>query len=218
MKAAIIDDNELFRHSLNQFLFSRTPDLEEVLEAGSVLTGIKMLQSNCPDIVFMDVQMKDGTAMDILREAQPHDYDVIFIAACEHTDHLVRCIQLAGFEFYDKDSDMSQMHASILNCRYGEYTSKSFLILNKLLETKEATQDVEISLPIGKELNFIRIADIIRLEADPYSKVPSTIFYLDDGNEHFSTRRLSYFENLLIPYGFVNCTAYILVNKSFYKI
>jgi two-component system LytT family response regulator len=203
----------------NNFSSPGRPISKKWLEAGSVATGIKMLQSNCPDIVFMDVEMKDGTAMDILREALPHDYDVIFISACDHTDHRVRSIQLAGFEYYPKGSDYLEMYSSIMNCRYGKYTSKSVLILDRLLGDTEGTnQDIEISLPIGKEITFVKMSDIIRLEADPHSKVPITIFYLDDGNEHFSTRCLSYFENLLIPYGFINCTAYILVNKSFYNI
>ncbi len=217
MKAAIIDDNILFRYSLGRLL-SRTQGLDLVGEADSIETGIRLLESTCPDIVFMDVEIKDGTGIDILLGSLSHDYDVIFNCSCDDSDHRVRSIRLAGFECYLKTGDTQEMLDVIAHCRYGKYTLKSLLILNRLLEIKEADQDVEISITLGKELTFFRIADIVRLEADMHSTVPITIFYLDNGNEHFSTKRFSYFENLLIPFGFTNCTPYILVNKFFYNI
>ena len=70
MKVVIIDDEDNGRNIIRQYLSLYCDDVDIMGEANSVKSGVEMLSEITPDVLFLDIQMQDGTGFDLL-EALP---------------------------------------------------------------------------------------------------------------------------------------------------
>ena len=69
IRCVIIDDEKPFINTLRAML-KRQEDLMVIGEARSVQSGVKLIHELEPDLVFLDIQMSDGTGFD-LQGARP---------------------------------------------------------------------------------------------------------------------------------------------------
>ncbi|GAB2861554.1 LytTR family DNA-binding domain-containing protein [Pseudoduganella ginsengisoli] len=65
MKVAIIDDEPLARDELRRMLRVHT-GVQIVAEAASVAEGLQVIARAMPDLIFLDIQMPDGSGFDLL--------------------------------------------------------------------------------------------------------------------------------------------------------
>lgn len=96
----LVDDHEVVRAGLRA-LFSQSPDLDVVAEAGGVADAIDKAARHRPDIVLMDLRLPDGTGIEACREilsanAAPR---VLFLTSHSDEDAVVSTI-LAGAAGY----------------------------------------------------------------------------------------------------------------------
>ena len=87
----IIDDHEIVRRGIAE-LVDRADDLEVVAEAGSVEDAIRRADLVVPDVMLVDLQLPDGTGIDIMRKLR-------------ETKPQIRPIVLTSF---DDDSALSE--------------------------------------------------------------------------------------------------------------
>ena len=66
IKAIIIDDIEQARITLKKDLETYASDVQMIGEANGVIEGAKLLKNLQPDILFLDIQMQDGSGFDLL--------------------------------------------------------------------------------------------------------------------------------------------------------
>lgn len=83
IRALIIDDEKPFRNTLKSILVQR-PEIQIAAEASGVEEGLNAITQWEPDLIFLDVQMEDGTGFDLLRRVERKDFRVIFITAYDH--------------------------------------------------------------------------------------------------------------------------------------
>jgi two-component system LytT family response regulator len=83
LTAAIVDDVAQARATLKEDLAAYCPDLEIIGEADGVVTGSKLLNKIKPDVVFLDIQLQDGTGFDILEILGDISFQVIFTTASD---------------------------------------------------------------------------------------------------------------------------------------
>lgn len=69
MKAIIIDDDRKAINDLTDKL-SKHEDIEVVATTTSASFGLKMLQTEVPDLMFLDVEMPEMTGLDFLQEME----------------------------------------------------------------------------------------------------------------------------------------------------
>ena len=67
MKAIIIDDERLARTELKKLL-QEFPEVEVVDEAANADEGILKIESQQPDLIFLDIQMPGKTGFDMLAQ------------------------------------------------------------------------------------------------------------------------------------------------------
>ena len=68
--ALIIDDDSNLRQGLKQMLQHLAPNIQIVGEADDVKGGVELLHQKQPQVVFLDIQLTDGTGFDILENYQ----------------------------------------------------------------------------------------------------------------------------------------------------
>ena len=66
MKIGIIDDEKPNRQVIHNILTHLCPDEQIVAEEGSVNGAIKILNEQKPDVVFLDIELKNGTGFDVI--------------------------------------------------------------------------------------------------------------------------------------------------------
>ena len=79
MRAIIVDDERLARVELRRLLAAH-PEVDIIGEAVDVASACALVQAQNPDVVFLDIQMPDGTGFDVLSQLDDAP-DVIFTTA-----------------------------------------------------------------------------------------------------------------------------------------
>ena len=66
LKAVIIDDEAKARRILQSFITEYCPDVMLVGEANDVVQGVKLIQKEKPDLVFLDIEMPGFNGFQLL--------------------------------------------------------------------------------------------------------------------------------------------------------
>ena len=80
-KILIIDDENRTRSLIAKMIDSFGFDVETIPDGENVQSGIKAIEKHNPDVVFLDIQMPDGTGFDVIRAIENKTFEVIFITA-----------------------------------------------------------------------------------------------------------------------------------------
>ena len=101
MEALIIEDEKLAQLRLSKMLEAVAPDIEIVGMTKSVRDSVEWLRSqeHAPDVIFMDVELEDGTCFEIFHQ-------------CRVTSNVVMCV-----DYLLKPIDQTMLHRSLERCR-----------------------------------------------------------------------------------------------------
>jgi two-component system nitrogen regulation response regulator GlnG len=107
-KLLVVDDEAIICHSFRR-VFSR-PDVE-VLTAATVAEGWGRFERDGPDVVVVDLQLPDGSGMDLferVRHADPRR-PVIFVTAHGTAETAIEAMKRGAFDYLTKPLDLEQM-------------------------------------------------------------------------------------------------------------
>jgi len=176
LKAIIIDDMELARASLKADLADYCPEVEMVGEADGVLSGAKLLKSETPDILFLDIEMEDGDGFDLL-DILPNSLDsVIFVTARQ--DYALKAFQYSAVDYLLKPVDPELLKKAVSKMAEKQKTNSAQLEILKQ-SMKEDSKLERIALHTSDKIVVSELKDIIRLEA----MTNYTYFYFADGSK-----------------------------------
>jgi two-component system nitrogen regulation response regulator GlnG len=108
MKLLVVDDEPIICHSFRRVLTS--PEVE-VLTAGSVADGWRRFERDRPDVLVLDLQLPDGSGLDLferIRQTDPRR-PVIFVTAHGTTDTAIEAMKHGAFDYLSKPLDLEQM-------------------------------------------------------------------------------------------------------------
>ena len=111
LNTLIIDDEAHIRDTLSKLLARYCPAVSVVGEASGVEEGIKAIQTLHPDLVLLDVNMKDGTGFDLLHSLDTVDFKIIFISACDK--NTIKAFKLSGIEYLLKPVNPVELMAAL---------------------------------------------------------------------------------------------------------
>lgn len=100
MTALIVDDAVASHNNLNRLLAQHHPEVEVVGSAYSVSDGVALIEQFAPQLLFLDVELPDGTGFDLLQQTRPGDTQVIFISTFDK--YAVRAFDFAAVGFLQK--------------------------------------------------------------------------------------------------------------------
>ncbi len=211
LRTIIIDDEERAREVLKNMVVVYCEGIELVGEADSVKTGIKTILAEKPDLVFLDIQLRDGTGFDLLSQLPKKNFKVIFATAYD-------AYALNAFRFNAVDYILKPIEPALLvdavDRVKAEYSSNSNFDqrLEYLLESNN-NKDRKIGLPALDGITFVRTDEIIRCQSENnYTK-----FYLKGGGRYIVSKTLKEYDDMLTPLGFCRIHKSHLINPAFLK-
>ncbi len=209
IKAVIIDDVKEAREALLKDVNEYCPDIEIIGQADGVVTGAKLIKSEKPDLVFLDIQMNDGSGFDLLEVLGDINFKVIFTTASDA--FAVKAFKYSAVDYLLKPVDADELVKAV--GKVGESTHKDSVSL--LLEnTKQNNKPFrKLALNTLDKLHIVNISEIVRCESD----VNYTQFFFADKSKLLVTRTLKDFEELLSEHQFVRVHQSHLVNSNYIK-
>lgn len=208
-KAIVIDDEERSRQTLNGLLQRYCPEVTVIAEAASVSEATAVLQQHTPDVVFLDINLPDGTGMDILEQFPQRSFDVIFTTA--HNEHSLKAFQYAALHYLLKPISYIQLREAVgrLKKNSAPVNDERFRVMREELQHERNS----IVLTSLEGFSIVEIASIVRCEADSnYTKI-----FFTGAKPFTASRNLSHFEELLTDAGFVRIHNKHLVNVKHVK-
>ncbi|MBP3955121.1 sigma-54-dependent Fis family transcriptional regulator [Gemmata sp. G18] len=107
-KLLVVDDEPIICHSFRRVFAA--PDVE-ILTAGTVTEGWRRVEQERPDVIVLDLQLPDGSGLDLferIRTADPKR-PVIFITAHGTTETTIEAMKHGAFDYLLKPLDLEQM-------------------------------------------------------------------------------------------------------------
>jgi len=103
----IVDDHELVRHGLAQLL-SDEPDLETCGEAEDVDGAIKQVEETNPDLVVVDISLKNGNGLELIKRIKTNHPNVKTLVSSMHDESLFaeRVLHAGAMGFINKQQAM----------------------------------------------------------------------------------------------------------------
>ncbi len=86
LRAVLVDDHELIRQGLAG-AFARAGGWEVVGQAGDVAEGLSVARTTRPDVVVTDLQLPDGSGLDVVRALRGDRADVGLVMLTMHVAH-----------------------------------------------------------------------------------------------------------------------------------
>ncbi len=206
IRTLIVDDEDIARQSLATLL-KPYHEVEIVGEATGVAGAKQLINQIHPDLVFLDVQLTDGTGFDLLAGMNEINFRVIFVSAYDH--FAINAFKFSAIDYLLKPlspADLTQAMEKILSSGNNQPARLKVLLGNRSGVEK-------IALPSSDEIIFVKIQEILRCESDNNY----TFFFLHSGERILVSRTLKEYEELLEPLGFFRVHKSHLINLQYIR-
>ena len=210
----IIDDEAHCIDHLTGLLSTYCGSLIRVTgSAGTVEEGWRTILQLKPQLLFLDIQLREETSFDLLNRFPVIDFDIIFVTAYEK--YAIRAFKFSAIDYLLKPVDPDDLRKAVTRLehkRSKEETAKRFETLFYNLKSGPALPR-RISVPTMKGLEFLPVQEIIRCE----SHINYTSIFLTSGQKLTVARTLKEFEELLEEHNFYRVHNSHLINLAWIK-
>src|SRR5690242_5375446 len=137
----VVDDDEAIRWTLKEALHSWG---FSSIEAATVAEANKQFKSHLPAAVLLDIDLPDGSGLDVLREIknENHDSIVIMITGSVRVDNTISALRGGAYDFIGKPINLEELRVTIRNA----------------IETSQLRREVEqVRKEREREFNFRQI-------------------------------------------------------------
>ncbi|MFH1196976.1 MAG: LytTR family DNA-binding domain-containing protein [bacterium] len=160
IRSIIIDDESLAREDLKNLL-NEFEEVEIVGEASNISEAIDAISNAGPDLIFLDIQLKDESGFELLDKIDP-DIKVIFVTA--YDKYAIR-----AFEVNAQDYLLKPVIPDRLRLALSRINSKDE---NSTLELSRLNYDDSIFLLLNNKYSFVKISSVMVISsAGDYTEI-----------------------------------------------
>ncbi len=209
VNAVIIDDEAHLREMISNMLVDSFPEINIAGEADSVSSGIEIIEKTSPDLIFLDIEIKEGEGFDILKKVKNRSFKIIFITA--FNDFAIKAIKFSAIDYILKPIDQNEFVSAVKRA-LAEIEKP---ILQKQIENFfdnfHSLQNKKLVLRTSENIHIVNVNDIVRCESDN----SYTTFFINDGEKVMVSKSIKEYTELLNEYGFIRPHQSHLVNLNF---
>ncbi|HUQ98059.1 MAG TPA: LytTR family DNA-binding domain-containing protein [Gemmatimonadaceae bacterium] len=153
--AVIVDDERLARRELRTLIEEAHAEQVHVVgEAASVSDAARLVQAKDADVVFLDIQLAGETGMDLLPLIGA-DVDVVFVTA--YDAYTLRAFEVNAIDYLLKPVAPERLAVTVNRLASAQPAAPS---------PEKVEYDDRLFLRLGEERAFVRVRDIVAIEAD----------------------------------------------------
>jgi len=203
----IIDDDQLAKRGLRRIIEQNFHEIEIVGEADSVSSGLEIINELEPELVFLDIEMPDGTGFDLLEKLSNINFKVVFTTS--YSDYAITAFKYSAFDYIVKPVLIENVRSTMARINEIPVLREKQRVevlkrnLNPVIDSEQT-----IALPEINGFTIVKVNEIVRCEGERnYSRV-----FFADGSSVLVSRTLLDFDNLLVPHGFFRIHRSHLIN------
>lgn len=208
IRAIVIDDEQESRNTVINILNNFCKNIQVIAQAENVMEGKMVVEKEKPDVIFLDIQMPDGTGFDLLEKLSDNNFQVIFVTA--YDQYALKAIKFSALDYILKPVNPQHLMDAVDKLKTPQ---TDFGLISKQISTLLRNKNgfERITLPTFEGLRFIILRDIIRCEADNNY----TNFYLNSGEKVLVTKTLKEYDECLSGEDFIRVHQSHLVNSKY---
>ena len=197
----VVDDDQAIRWTLREALQSWgfAP-----VEAGTVAEAVKQLKSDQPAAVLLDIDLPDGSGLDVLREIKHEHPDaiVIMITGNVQVENTISALRGGAYDFIGKPINLEELRVTIRNAIEARRLRREVEEVRK-----ERAREFNFRLIIGESPAMKKMLDLAAKVAE--SEVSSVLLQGESGTGkdllakaiHYGSQRADR------PFVAINCAA-----------
>ena len=188
MRAIIVDDEEMARVALKSILEQHFPDVKVVASCQNVPEAVQEINSLCPDLVFLDIEMPEYDGFDLLKFFRPEniDFSIIFITA--YSEYALQAFEISAVDYLLKPLRIEHLERA-LNKVNPKTDREKYKILQENLTSET---EKRLVLQTSDNAYIVHINDILYLEAEgSYTK-----FFTETHKEILVSKKMAQYEFL----------------------
>ena len=210
IRTLVIDDESAFIGNLEAMLQQRPQEIEIIGEARSVAEGLEKIESLEPELVFLDIQMQDGTGFDLLRKCDHQDFKVIFVTAFDR--FAIEAFKFSAVDYLLKPVISDDLWAAVARARQELKQSDLRMQMNILVDHVSDLNKSQKKLVLRESdsLHLVKLEDILWCTAEG----SYTSFHMVGKRQIMVSTHLKEYEDMLESNGFFRAHRSHLVNLS----
>ncbi len=205
----LVADDERFGRKRVRDLLAAEPGVEVVATAETGRQAVEAIREHRPDVAFLDVQMPDGTGLDVVRAVGPAAMPAtVFVTAFD--EHALEAFRLAALDYLTKPFEDERFVGALARVREAVRLRREADAADDLRQRYQALLDASAGTPEApsylaalpvesrSRVRFVPVEQIDVIEADG----PYAVLHVG-GGRHLIRERMQTLEDRLDPALFV---------------
>ncbi len=211
IRCVIVEDESKSRDTLRGLLQRFCPDVMVVAEAGGVQEGREAIIKHKPDLVFLDIEMPDGSGFRLLQHDDLPDFDVVFTTAFDQ--FAIKAIRYAALDYLLKPIVPEELMNAVEQVRKSKEKKSNLKNIEVLLSNirSNMVESKKIVLSTIEKKHVVEVDSILRCESDNYY----THFYFTNGKHLLISKTLKDVEAMLEGGSFIRPHKSHLINTRY---
>jgi two-component system LytT family response regulator len=214
IKTIIVDDENSCIEVLKELITEYCKQITVIATGSSVEEGIQLINELKPDLVFLDIELKNQLSFAILDKLNNNNLHIIFTTA--HEKYAMRAIKASCLDYLLKPLGANELIEAVNKferTKQLSFNQKKIEILLENMATNTANIN-KIAVPCNDGYIFVNSSDIMYCEAD----LKYTNIYTVKNERIVSSKNLGEFEELLIVNPmFFRCHKSYIINIDFVR-
>lgn len=195
----LVDDEISAIETFTSIVKSFSIELNVMAYGHTIDEGVSLIKKHQPELVFLDIQLKDGLGMDILKFFANRNFQVVFVTA--YNQYGIEALKLKAFDYLLKPVNPLELQELVEKLKQQE------------LSTFKKEEPQKIAIPQTNGTRIVSVDEIIRIESENnYSKV-----YVEGEKPIIVAKTLKKFEEALQGSSIIRIHQSHLVNTKFIK-
>ncbi len=208
LNTLIIDDEKQARNSLRSDLSKHEDSLYILGEADSVETAVKLINEKEPDLVFLDINLGDGSGFNVLEKTAFKNFKTIFVTA--YDQYAIKAFKVSALDFLLKPVDLDELSEAVKKAKALITPNTTEEQIKVFRDTKVVEAEKKIVLKELDAIHIVKVNDLIACEASGIY----TTFYINNNKQIVVSKNLKEYEEILEPYNFLRVHNSFLINAA----
>lgn len=196
IRAIIVEDEVKNQKFLSKLLNDNCPDVNITGTYAEVKEAINAIKKNKPQLVFLDIQLKDGSGFDVLSKLDEYVPKIIFTTA--YDQYAIKAFKYSAIDYLLKPIIIEELKQAVAKVGVTGPDEEKISIKSLLQQISSANSEPVISVSGIQNIDYIKVSNILRLEGlGAYSKITTL-----DGEVFMVSKVLKEYEGLLKEHDF----------------
>jgi two-component system, LytTR family, response regulator len=211
VKILIVDDEAAAGNILKILIEKHITTATEIKYCSTAGDALKALQTFCPTLVMLDIEMPKMNGFDFLNMATENNFEVIFTTA--YDQYAIKAIRFSALDYLLKPIDVLELQNAVNRHIIKQQNKNQHLLVSNLLTNlqQKDPKDFKLALSTSDGVFFYAPEEILYCEGENNY----TRFTYTKHKPMLVSKTLGEYEEILAEHGFLRIHKSYLVNIKY---